>query len=106
MTNMISYQGLVRTFPSEWQGLIREEQSEGSRNANLRADEQEHHTRRRLEASWHKTTKPGDLTATVNDAVVQGKLMFLSGELCLSRDRSLIQLGRWFNRPGVQASSP
>ena len=25
--------------------------------------------RRRLEASWHKTTKPCDLTATVNDAV-------------------------------------
>jgi len=27
--------------------------------------------RRRPEASWHKTTKPRDLTATVNDAVVQ-----------------------------------
>jgi len=37
--------------------------------ANLRANEQEHHMRRRLEASWHKTTKPCDLTATVNDVV-------------------------------------
>ncbi len=40
--------------------------------------------RRRLEASWHKTTKPCDLTATVNDAVVQRKLMFLFGEICLT----------------------
>jgi len=40
-------------------------------DAKLRADEQEHHMRRRLEASWHKTTKPRDLTATVNDAAVQ-----------------------------------
>ena len=44
---------------------------------------------RRLEASWHKTTKPRDLTATVNDAVVQGKFMFLSGEICLTSDRSM-----------------
>ena len=32
-------------------------------------------------------TKPGDLMATVNDAAVQGKFMFLSGEICLTRDR-------------------
>ena len=57
--------------------------------AKLRADEQEHHMRRRLKASWHKTTKPCDLTATVNDAAVQGKFMFLSGEICLTRDRSI-----------------
>src|SRR5690554_6792431 len=37
--------------------------------AKLRADEQEPHTRRRLEAGWHKTAKPRDLTATVNEAV-------------------------------------
>jgi len=43
--------------------------------------------RRRLKASWHKTTKPCDLTATVNDAVAQGKFMFLSGEICLTSDR-------------------
>ena len=44
--------------------------------AKLRADEQEHHMRRRPEASWYKPTgrlpaKPRDLTATVNDAVVR-----------------------------------
>jgi hypothetical protein len=27
--------------------------------------------RRKLEASWHKTTKPCDLTSTVNDAVAR-----------------------------------
>ena len=55
--------------------------------ANLRADEQEHHMRRRLEVSWHKTTKPRDLMATVNDVAVQRKCMFLSGEICLTSDR-------------------
>ena len=58
-------------------------------DAKLRADEQEHHMRRRLEARWHKTSKPGDPTATVNDAAVQGKFMFLSGEICLTRDRQI-----------------
>lgn len=32
-------------------------------------------------------TKPCDLTATVNGAVVQGKFMPLSGEICLTGDR-------------------
>ena len=40
--------------------------------------------RRRQKASQHKMTKPGDLMATVNDAVVQGKFMSLSGEICLT----------------------
>jgi len=35
--------------------------------------------RRRLEVSWHKTTKTRDLMATVNDAAVQRKCMLLSG---------------------------
>jgi len=43
--------------------------------------------RRRLKARWHKTSKPYDLTATVNDAAVQGKFMFLSGEICLTSDQ-------------------
>jgi len=43
--------------------------------------------RRRLEASWHKTAKPRDLTATVNDAVAQRQFMFLSGDICLACDR-------------------
>jgi hypothetical protein len=54
----------------------------------LRADEQEHHMRRRLEVSWHKTTKPRDLMATVNDAAVQRKCMSLSGEICLTRNQT------------------
>lgn len=32
-------------------------------------------------------TKPGDLTASVNDAVVQGKFKLLSGEICSTCDR-------------------
>ena len=40
--------------------------------AKLRADEQEHHLRRRLEARWPKTSKPFDLKATVNDPAEQG----------------------------------
>ena len=60
----------------------------------LRADEQEHHMRRRAEASWHKTTKPRDLTAAVNDAVVLLNFMFLSGSvrrmgICSTSDRSI-----------------
>jgi hypothetical protein len=39
--------------------------------AKLRTDEQEHHIRRSLEASWRKTAELCDLTNTVNDAVVQ-----------------------------------
>jgi hypothetical protein len=55
--------------------------------AKLRSDEQEHHIRRSLEVSWHKTTKPCGLTGSVNDALVQGKFMSLSGEICLTGDR-------------------
>jgi|GEM_PF-4672693 len=76
-------------------------------DAKLRADEQEHHMRRRLEASWHKTTKPCDLTATVNDAVVQGKLMRLFGEICLTGDRKKnTRQDNWSNKsPGMAVSS-
>ena len=35
--------------------------------AELRAEEQEHHMRRKPDASWHQTKKPLDLTSTVND---------------------------------------
>jgi len=37
--------------------------------------------------SQHEMTKSGDLMSTVNDAVVQGKFMFLSGEICLTSNR-------------------
>ena len=43
--------------------------------------------RRRLKASGHETLSPGDLMVTVNNAVVQGKFMFLSGEICMVGDR-------------------
>lgn len=64
--------------------------------ANLRADEQERRMRRRLEASWHKTTKPRDLTATVNDAVAYmdvGKGREQDAE-ALRKDNSCPYLGR------------
>jgi len=73
--------------------------------ANLRTDEQEHHMRRRLEASWHKTTKPCDLTATVNDAVAQGKFMLLSGEICLRCDRSTTSEALVYKCLGFSVSS-
>ena len=50
--------------------------------AKLRTDEQEHYMKHRSEASWHKTTKLRDVRITVNDTAVQGKFMFLSGEIC------------------------
>jgi hypothetical protein len=71
----------------------------------LRADEQEHHMRRRLEASWHKTTKPCDLTATVNDAVAQRKFMPLSGEICLTCDRKTTSEALVYKCLGFSASS-
>ncbi|ALO34505.1 hypothetical protein CMT41_07085 [Colwellia sp. MT41] len=77
----------------------------------MRADEQKHHMRRRLEVSWHKTTKPRDLMATVNDAAVQRKCMLLSGEICLTRDHQATSmalvnkcLGFW--RSSSQKSEP
>ena len=36
--------------------------------------------------SQHEMTKSGDLMATVNNEVVQGNFMPLSGEICLTRD--------------------
>ena len=74
--------------------------------ANLRADEQKHHMRRRLKASWHQTTKPCDLTATVNDAVAQGKFMLLSGEICLRCDRTITSKALVYKCLGFSASSP
>ena len=75
-------------------------------DANLRADEQEHHMRRRLEASQHKMTKPCDLTATVNDAAVQGQFMFLSGEICITSDRQITSEAPGRPSLGMQDPSP
>ena len=71
----------------------------------MRADEQKHHMRRRLKASWHQTTKPSDLTATVNDAVAQRKFMSLSGEICLTCDRKTTSEALVYKCLGFSASS-
>ena len=76
------------------QGRLREEGSEGSRMANVRDDEQKPHRRLSPWASWHNTTKPGGSWGRVNAAFVHGKLTFLSGEICASRDRRFMSKGR------------
>ena len=79
---------------SRRQGRLREEGSEGSPMANVRDDEQKPHTRLSPWASWHNTTKPAGLWGRVNAAFVHGKLTFLSGEICMSRDRSVRRQSR------------
>ncbi len=69
---------------SRRQGRFREEWSEGSLSAKVRADEQKPHKRLSLRASWHDTTKPTGSGDRVNAAVMHGKFTFLSGEICLS----------------------
>jgi hypothetical protein len=76
---------------SRRQGRLREEGSEGSRSANVRADEQKPHRRLSPWASWHNITKPTGSGGRVNAAVVHGKFMFLSGEICASRDRRFMR---------------
>jgi hypothetical protein len=76
---------------SRRQGRLREEGSEGSRSANVRADEQKPHRRLSPWASWHNTTKPTGSKGRVNAAVVYGKFMSLSGEICASRDRRFMR---------------
>jgi hypothetical protein len=72
---------------SRRQGRFREEWSEGSLSAKVRADEQKPHRRLSLRASWHDTTKPTGSGDRVNAAVMHGKSTFLSGEICLSCGR-------------------
>ncbi|EMM9644051.1 hypothetical protein RG118_004480 [Providencia rettgeri] len=43
--------------------------------------------------------------ATVNDAAVQRKFMFLSGEICLTRDRSLTSKALVYKCLGFSTSS-
>ncbi len=79
---------------SRRQGRLREEGSEGSPMANVRDDEQKPHTRLSLRASWHNIMKPTGSGGRVNAAFVHGKLTFLSGEICMSRDRSVMRESR------------
>jgi len=75
---------------SRRQGRQGDRPSEGSRRANVRADEQKPHTRLSPRASWHNTTKPEGSGDRVNAAVVHGKFTFLSGEICLPCGRRLM----------------
>lgn len=72
-------------------GRLREERSEGSPMAKVRADEQKPHTRLSPWVSWHNITKPTGSGGRVNAAVVHGKFTFLSGEVCASRDRRFMR---------------
>ena len=90
---------------SRRQGRLREEGSEGSRSANVRADEQKPHRRLSPQASWHDTTKPAGSGGRVNAAFVHGKFAFLSGEICASRDRRFMRAisERYFRLTNDQA---
>ena len=68
---------------SRRQGRKGDRPSERSRSANLRADEQKSHIRPNPWVSGHNITKPVWRTwGMVNAAVVQGRIMFLPGEIC------------------------
>jgi len=64
-------------------GRVGDRSSERSRSANLRADGQKSHIRPNSWVSEHNITKPvWRKWGMVNAAVVQGRIMFLPGEIC------------------------
>ena len=68
---------------SRKQELRGDPMSERSQSANLRADGQKPHRRPNPWAREHNIPKPVRRTwGLVNAAVVQGKIMFLPGEIC------------------------
>ena len=67
---------------SQRQGRLREEGSEGSPRQSCEPTDRNVIRGRVLGASQHKMTKPYDPEDTVNGAVVQRMLTFLSGETC------------------------
>jgi hypothetical protein len=85
---------------SRRQGRLREEGSEGSPMANVRADGQKPHIRLSLRASQPHMAKPTGSGGRVNAAVVHGKFMrsrsgpgqALSGEICASCDRKFMSI--------------
>ena len=92
---------------SQRQGRLREEGSEGSRKAKVRADEQKPHTRLSPWASWHNTTKPAGSGGRVNAAVVHGKFTSLSGEICFPCGRvAMSQLRKGFTRTNKNPACP
>ena len=72
---------------SRRQGRLREEGSEGSRNANVRDDEQKPHIRLSPWVSRHNTNETHRFGGRVNAAFVHGKFTSLSGEICASHNR-------------------
>jgi hypothetical protein len=92
---------------SRRQGRLREEGSEGSRSANVRADGQKPHTRLSPWASWHNTIKPAGSGGRVNAAVVHGKFTSLSGEIWLPCGRKLMsKIRRGFTRMTKNPACP
>jgi len=92
---------------SRRQGRLREEGSEGSPMANVRADGQKPHTRLSSWASWHNTTKPAGSGGRVNAAVVHGKFTSLSGEICLPCGRRLMsKIRKGFTRMTKNPACP
>src|SRR4030042_5243583 len=92
---------------SRRQGRKDDRPAEGSRSANVRADEQKPHTRLSSWASWHNTTKPVGSGGRVNAAVVRGKFTFLSGEICLPCGRILMsKFRKGFTRMIKNPASP
>jgi len=76
---------------SRWQGREGDRPSERSLSTNLRADEQKSHIRPNPWAREHNIPKPVRRTwGMVNAAVVQGKIMFLPGEICPALRPSLM----------------
>ena len=67
---------------SRWQGRKGDRPSERSLSANLRANVQKlYQAEPQGESAQHDEAQP-DLWGMVNAAVVQGKIMFLPGEIC------------------------
>jgi hypothetical protein len=76
---------------SRRQGRLREEGSEGSPMAKVRADGQKPHIRLSLRASQPHMAKPTGSGDRVNAAFVHRKFTFLSGEICASCDRRFMR---------------
>jgi hypothetical protein len=83
----------VTTTTSLRQGRFREEGSKGSQRQNCKLTDRNVIEGRVSGASWHNTTKPYGSGDTVNDAVVQGKFTFLSGEICPGADSDAMEVG-------------
>jgi hypothetical protein len=90
--NLIVYIAMdTNKSTSRRQGRLCEEGSEGSRSANVRDDEQKPHIRLSPWVSRHNTNEAHRFGGRVNAASLHGKFTFLSGEICVSRDRRFMR---------------